>query len=75
MFAGLYIIQTDEMHGQPHYVKQDFEPGDKDLHWSGSSWDIGGLHGRCGMQDCLAVTTHARNPPVACDAYIIHPGA
>ena len=53
-YNGLYIIQTDEMRGQPHYVKQDFEPGDKDLHWSGSSWDIGGLHGRCGQQDCLA---------------------
>ena len=52
-YNGLYIIQQDTMGGQPHFVKQDMEPGDKDLHWSGFSWDIGGLHGRC-QQDCLA---------------------
>ena len=31
-YNGIYLIQDTEVRGQPHYVKQDFEPGDKDLH-------------------------------------------
>ena len=31
-YNGIFLIQDNEVHGQPHYVKQDFEPGDKDIH-------------------------------------------
>jgi hypothetical protein len=36
-YNGIYLIQDNEVRGQPHYVKQDLEPGDKDLHCASHS--------------------------------------